>query len=114
MDNNLLSNPYIEKILIELIEAKVKASYCLSGVDAALVTREIAKLMFKANFRDVHISFDRADEEEACERAIRYFEEAGYQRKKIGVFVLYNFEDSFEDVEKRRVLIKNWGVHIIK
>ena len=114
LDNNLLSNPYIENILTELIEAKVKTSYCLSGVDAALVTRKIAKLMFEANFRDVRISFDRIDEEEACERAIRHFEEAGYKRKKIGMFVLYNFEDSFEEVEKRRIIIKNWGVHIIK
>jgi len=114
LDNNLLGNPNIEEILNELIEKRVNSSYCLSGVDAAFVTKNIADLMFKANFRDIRISFDREDEEEACERAIMYFEEAGYQRKKIGVFVIYNFEDSFEDVEKRRIIIRNWGVHIIK
>ena len=114
LDNNLLGNPYIESILKELIEKRVNSSSCLSGVDAAFVTKEIADLMFEANFRDVRISFDRADEEDTCERAIRHFEAAGYQRKKIGVFILYNFEDSFEEIEKRRILIKNWGTHIIK
>jgi hypothetical protein len=114
LDNNLLTNPYIEVILKELIEKKVNSSWCLSGVDAAFVTKEIADLMYEANFRDIRISFDRADEEGACKRAIRYLEEAGYQRKKIGVFILYNFEDSFEEVEKRRLIIKNWGAHIIK
>ena len=114
LDNNLLGNPYIENILKELIKKKVKSSYCLSGVDAAFVTKEIANLMFEANFRDIRISFDRADEEMACEGAIGYLEEAGYQSKEIGVFVLYNFEDLFEEVEKRRILIREWGAHVIK
>ena len=114
LDNNLLSNPFIENILKELIDAKIKTSYCPSGVDAALVTRAIAKLMFEANFRDIRISFDRLDEKKTCEKAIMYLEEAGYQRNKISVFVLYNFEDSFEQVEKRRILINSWGAHIIR
>ncbi len=114
LDNNLLSNPYIKNILTELIEADVKNSYCLSGLDAALVTQKIAKLMFKANFQDVRISFDRADEEKTCERAITYFEEAGYERNKISVFLLYNYEDTFKEVERRRRLIKDWGAHTIK
>jgi len=114
LDNNLLANPHIIYILKELIKARVNTSCCLSGVDAALITKGLANLMFEANFRDVRISFDRADEEGACERALKHFEEAGYQRNEIGVFVLYNFEDFFEEVEKRRILIKNWGAHIIK
>jgi len=114
LDNNLLGNPYIEDILKELIEERINSSYCLSGVDAAFVTKDIAELMFEANFRDIRISFDRADEERPCERAIRYFEGAGYSRNDLGVFVLYNFEDTFDEVEKRRILIKDWGAHIIK
>jgi MoaA/NifB/PqqE/SkfB family radical SAM enzyme len=113
LDNNFLGNPFIKDILNELIEKQVKSAYCLSGVDAAFVTREIAQLMFNANFKEVRISFDRADEQTTCERAIDYLEKAGYQRKEISVFTLYNYDDPFEQVEKRRMLIKNWGVHII-
>ena len=114
LDNNLLANPYFDQISKELINANVNSSYCLSGVDAAFVTKDNANLMFEANFHEIRIAFDKADKENACERALTYFEEAGYSRKDIGVYVLYNFEDPFDEVEKRRILIKDWGAHIIK
>lgn len=113
LDNNLLANPWIENILQELIDAKIRSSYCLSGVEANLVTDKIARLMRQAKFRDVRIAFDRADEEEPCKNAIDIFEKAGYKRKDVAVFILYNFKDSFQEVERRRLLIGKWGSQLI-
>lgn len=113
LDNNLLANPYIKEILNELITNEVESSFCLSGVDASLVTYEIAELMSKANFRKIRLAFDRHDEKETCERAISNLECAGYKRNKIGVFMLYNFNDSFNEVESRRKTVKEWGAKII-
>lgn len=113
LDNNLLANPNIENILQELVTKKVRTTYCLSGVEAKLVTLKIAQLMKKARFQDIRIAFDRADEEEPCKNALKTFEQAGFKRRDISVFMLYNFTDSFETVERRRVLIGRWGSQII-
>lgn len=113
LDNNLLANPHIRDILIELREKKVTSTYCLSGVEARLVTQEIAYLMRKARFKEIRIAFDRADEEKPVRKALGLFEDVGYKRKEIAVFMLYNFTDPFEEVERRRVLVGKWGAQII-
>lgn len=113
LDNNLLGNPYVKNIFQELVDLNVEATYCLSGVDASLITGEIAKLMFKAKFKNIRIAFDRDDEEICCKRAIHLFKQAGYLPSEIGVFMLYNFNDSFDIVEKRRNLVHDWGAKVI-
>lgn len=113
LDNNFLANPYIKDILNELIANGVRQSYCLSGVEANLVTAEIAKLMKAAKFTDIRIAFDREDEREPIAKALSNFIGAGYKAKEISVFMLYNFDDPFEAVESRRRYVGRLGAQII-
>jgi hypothetical protein len=103
----------VKDIFQELVDMNVDETYCLSGLDASLITNEIAKLIFKAKFKKIRIAFDRDDEEISCKRAIHLFKQAGYNPSEIGVFMLYNFNDLFDIVEKRRNLVYDWGAKVI-
>lgn len=116
-DNNLLENPEIEKLLEELIRLREKKiiTKCesQSGFDGRILNDNLAKLLKKANFKDPKIAWDgpyngwkRREEE------ISILERAGYQRKEIAVFMLFNHDLTYDELEKKRALCFKWGVQV--
>jgi hypothetical protein len=116
-DNNLLANPYIENILVEIANAKYNGrpirceSQC--GFDGRLLTPKLAKLIKKARFEYPKIAWDGSYEEcEAVKKQIKYLVDAGYKSKSISVFMLYNWEIDFHEMEKKRIACWKWRVQI--
>lgn len=118
-DNNLLENPNIEDLLNELIrlrnERKITRCESQSGFDGRLLheNENLARLLKEANFKDPKIAWDgpykafkRRGEE------ISILENAGYQRKEIAVFMLFNHDLSYEELEKKRAQCFEWGVQV--
>lgn len=118
-DNNLLANPNIEELLKELIrlkeEKKITKCESQSGFDGRLLheNEDLARLLKKANFKDPKIAWDgpfagckRREEE------ISILERAGYARKEIAVFMLYNHDLSYKELEKKRAKCFEWGVQV--
>lgn len=116
-DNNLLENPHIIELLNELIrlrkEKKITKCESQSGFDGRILNDDLAKLLKEANFKDPKIAWDgpydgwkRRDEE------ISILERAGYNRKEIAVFMLYNHDLSYEELEKKRALCFEWKVQV--
>ena len=119
-DNNLLRNPYIEELLNELIDLRKKKiiTRCesQSGFDGRILRRKphLAKLLKEANFKDPKIAWDgpfRAYKNR--EKEIKVLEDAGYNRKEIAVFMLYNHDDlDYNELEDKRAFCFQHGVQI--
>lgn len=118
-DNNLLANPYIEDILNELIDLKNKKQieWCESqcGFDGEILVEKpyLAKMIKKAGFRYPRIAWDwEFDNYQNIKNQIDVLIEAGYRSKDIFIFVLYNWDINFEDMEKKRIKCWEWRVQI--
>jgi hypothetical protein len=116
-DNNLLANPCIEKILDELANAtyKGKAVYSESqcGIDGRLLTQKLANLLKKARFINPRIAWDHDfRDHKLIEKQINMLVSAGYRRKDIYIFMIYNWDIPFKEMEKKRIKCWEWSVQI--
>lgn len=118
-DNNLLHNPHIEKILDELIklkdERKIGWSESQSGFDGRLLHKnpKLAEKLKKAGFRYPRIAWDWGfDQGGKIEKQIQILKEAGYNSKDLYVFMIYNWDFDFEEMEKKRIKCWEWKVQI--
>jgi hypothetical protein len=116
-DNNLLANPYIGNILEEIAAVRVdgRSVICESqcGIDGRLLTYDIARLLKRAHFLYPRIAWDHSYEQhEQMKTQIDTLVSAGYNPKDIYVFMLYNFELSYEEMDKKRQKCREWGVQI--
>jgi len=109
-DNNLFYNPHIKDILNELIELKKqkKIRWCesQSGFDGRILLKnpELAVLMKKAGFRYPRLAWDWGiDQGSKIEKQIQILQDAGYNYKDIYVFMIYNWDLDFEEMEKKRI-----------
>ncbi|MDR0912805.1 MAG: cobalamin-dependent protein [Methanobrevibacter sp.] len=118
-DNNILQNRYIKNILNELIELKKqrKISYCesQSGFDGRILLKKpfLGKLLKEAGFKNPKIAWDGPiTHKNQIEKQLKILTDAGYKASEISVFVLYNFEIPYEEMEEKRVEAWKWGVQI--
>lgn len=118
-DNNLLMNPYIENIVQELIELKERKQiiWCesQSGFDGRVLLEKprLAKLLKKAGFRSPRIAWDWGYKEYSkIKKQIDILTHAGYPSDEIYVFVLYNWDIPFEEMEMKRIKCLEWKVQI--
>ena len=118
-DNNLLANPHIKNILNEIIELRKirKIRYCesQSGFDGRIIQKkpEFALLLKKAGFRYPKIAWDGPfSGHKNIEKQIDILVNAGFNRKEISVFMVYNSDLNFEEMEKKRVKCWEWSVQI--
>jgi len=116
-DNNLLANPHIRNILEEIARFKHKGRpvYCESqcGFDGRLLTSQIATLIRKANFRNVRIAWDGPYSEFIeTKKQIDMLIDAGYRSRDIFVFMIYNWEIEYGEMEKKRKKCEEWKVQI--
>lgn len=119
-DNNLLANPAIENIFSELafLKHKQKISWCeaQSGIDGRILLKnpELAHLLKEAGFREIRISWDGPlSDAPKIEKQIRLLKKAGYQlHRHIFVFMIYNWEIPFEEMEQKRLKCWEWKVQI--
>lgn len=118
-DNNLLANPHIKNILNELAELKKqnKISWCesQSGLDGRILIKKpyLANMLKKAGFRYPRIAWDAGYKEYTkIEKQLNILKNAGYNSKDLYVFVLYNWDINFEEMQKKRIKCWQWGVQI--
>ena len=118
-DNNLLANPYIEDILNELIELRKerKISYVesQSGFDGRILKKKpyLAKLLFDAGFKSPKIAWDHSVKQAPLiEEQIKILEDGGFKAKDISVFMIYNFDIPYNEMEEKRVKCWDWNVQI--
>jgi hypothetical protein len=118
-DNNFLANEHIENILNELIELKKKKKilWCesQSGFDGRLLKEKpyLGKMIKKAGFRYPRIAWDwDYNQYKEIKEQIDILISGGYRSRDIFVFMLYNWDIPFEEMEKKRVKCWEWKVQI--
>ena len=118
-DNNLLANVYIENILEELIELKKerKITYVesQSGFDGRILRKKphLAKMLKDAGFKNPKIAWDYGIKQAPkIKEQIDLLVDAGFTYKEISVFMIYNYEIPYEEMEEKRVRCADWGVQI--
>ncbi|MCD6171764.1 MAG: cobalamin-dependent protein, partial [Thermoplasmata archaeon] len=118
-DNNFLMNPYIEDILNELIDLKKKRKIewveSQSGFDGRVLIKKpyLAKMIKEAGFRFPRIAWDwEYKQYPLIKKQIDLLKSAGYSSKEIFVFMLYNWNISFEEMERKRIKCWEWKVQI--
>lgn len=118
-DNNLLMNPHIDNILDELIDLKkdrqISWSESQSGFDGRLLLENphLAHKIKKAGFRYPRIAWDwKYEDKNNIKQQIDILHEAGYQYKQIFIFIIYNWDIPYEEVEKKRIECFEWNVQI--
>ncbi len=118
-DDNLLGNPHISRILNELIFLKthgqIKRCEAQCGFDGKILQKKpyLAKKLKKAGFVYPKIAWDRGyDEYPEIKEQIDLLLEAKFPKREISIFMLYNFEIPFEEMEKKRKKCWEWKIQI--
>jgi len=118
-DNNFLMNPYVENILEELCQLrkdrKIEWVEAQSGFDGRVLVQKpyLAHLLKQAGFRYPRIAWDgKFEEHEYVREQIEVLQRAGYSSKDISVFMLYNWDIPFEEMELKRIKCFEWKVQI--
>jgi len=112
-------NPYVEDILRELIDLrkdkKIKWVESQSGFDGRILLEKpyLAEMIKDAGFRYPRIAWDwKYEEYSNIKKQIDILINAGYPPKTISIFVLYNWDIPFEEMERKRIKCWEWNVQI--
>jgi len=108
-DNNILASPYWKDIFDELRELDLEVDFN-QGLDARLMTEEVAKELKNLRMRTIRLAYDSAAIRPVLKQAIAHLNEAGIRGREIVVYCLYNYFDSPDDFFKRLRDIADWGV----
>lgn len=123
-DNNFLAardNPTrVTKLLNELIILKKsrQIGWCesQSGFDGRILLKipQYAKMLKQAGFRNIRIAWDSEfSEKDNIKKQIDVLtKKGGYKSKDIFVFMIYNWEINFEEMEKKRKQCWRWKIQI--
>ena len=118
-DNNFLANPNVENILEELITLKKDGNilWCesQSGFDGRVLMEKpyLSKLLKQANFRDPKIAWDWGyNVFKEVQEQINILVKGGYNSRDISLFMLYNWDLPFEEMEQKRIKCWRWKVQI--
>jgi len=118
-DDNFLANPNVGNILGELIELKKNKEiiWCesQSGFDGRKLEEDhrLGNMIKNAGFRYPRIAWDGLyDEYKTIKGQIDILIDGGYTPKDIFVFMLYNWDIGFREMEKKRLKCWNWKVQI--
>lgn len=118
-DNNILKSPYIERLLDELIElkkeGKIRRCEAQSGFDGRILVKNpaLANKLHKAGFRNPRIAWDwEYSEKDKIRDQVDILIGGGYNAKQIFIFMIYNWEIPFDEMESKRKKCFEWEVQI--
>lgn len=118
-DNNFLANTNVKSILEDLSNLKINSKMVIcesqSGFDGRLLEKnqELAKLLKKARFQNIRIAWDNSFSDYlSIKEQITFLTSAGYKMKDIAVFMVYNFDISYEEMIRKLNYCKKLGVQI--
>ncbi|MEM3264719.1 MAG: hypothetical protein QXH07_02065 [Thermoplasmata archaeon] len=91
-DNNFLASPYATSMLKELRDHKITPDFN-QGLDARLMNEETAGLLADLKPKNIHFSYDWIGEKKDVKKTIDLLANAGYQKRHIIFYMIYNFYD---------------------
>ncbi|MHB8559992.1 MAG: radical SAM protein [Thermoplasmataceae archaeon] len=117
-DNNFLASPYAKSMLKELSDHGIEADFN-QGLDARLMDEETAGLLADVKSKTIHMAYDWPWEGPYIQKAINLLGDAGYKKKNLIFYMLYNFwdeghkkGDTPEDFLLRLKNLMKWGASV--
>lgn len=107
-DNNILASPSWGSVVAEAIQLGIAVDYN-QGLDAKLVTPEIAETVSKLKMPCVRFAYDFKAKSKYVKNAIELLTSKGIRGREIFVYVLYNFNDTPDDFFERVRDVLTWG-----
>lgn len=117
MDMNLLSKPEAFQIIRELgkrrVDKRVVHYELVCGIDYRFLTKEIANALYESRFKNIRLAWDFGfGDQYKIKDAIDLLKDAGYKPKMIMIFMVCNWQISYEDCCQKAYLCAIWNVKI--
>ena len=108
-DPNLIACKEWKSLLQQLIDSKAYIDIT-QGVDARILTEEKAELLSKLRIKNIHFAWDRYEDRDMILPKFKMFKEiSGWSYQKMTVFVLTNFDTTFEQDLERVYILREMG-----
>lgn len=108
-DPNILACKQWKDLLQQLIDSKAWVDIN-QGLDIRLMTQEKAEMLKQIKVANYHFAWDRYEDKEKVLPKFKMFKEiTGIDNRKLGVFVLCNFDTTFEQDIERIYTLRDLG-----
>lgn len=108
-DPNILACPEHIELLEQLAESGAKVDFN-QGLDIRLITEKNLDVIKRIKLKSVHFAFDRWQDKNIIEPRLRKFKVAtGFDRHKVSVYILINFDTTIEQDLYRIQLCRELG-----
>lgn len=108
-DPNILACRKWEELLGQLIESRAWVDIN-QGLDIRLMTKKKAEMLKQIKLKNLHFAWDRYEDKRIIVKKFKMFKEiTGIDYRKIGVFVLCNFDTTFEQDLERIYTLRDLG-----
>ena len=108
-DPNILACRHWKDLLQQLIDSKAWVDIN-QGLDILLMTPQKAEMIKQIKIKNLHLAWDRYEEKEKILPKFKMFKEiTGIDYRKLGVFVLCNFDTTLEQDLERIYLLRDLG-----
>jgi hypothetical protein len=115
LDNNFLASPLCKEKLHTFIDNNHKVCFN-QGLDIRLVTKELAELLAKVDYRDdqfkvkrLYFAWDKPEIEQSVLNGIKLLSEAGIKPQHLMFYVIVGFDTTFEQDMYRVMKLKELG-----
>ena len=108
-DPNILACKDWKELLQQLIDSKACVDFN-QGLDILLMTEEKAKMLKQIKLKNVHLAWDRYQDKDIIVPKFKMFKEiTQIDYRKLGVFVLCNFDTTIEQDLERIYTLRDLG-----
>ena len=109
LDPNTIACTGWKDILQQLIDSGAWVDFS-QGVDIRLMTEEKAEMIKRIKIKSIHFAWDRYEDKEKIVPKFKAFREiTGWDRGKMAVYVLTNFDTTFEQDLERIYRLRDMG-----
>ncbi len=109
LDPNMFACEKWRELSIQLIESDAWVDFS-QGCDIRMMNQEKAEYIKRMKIKRIHFAWDRYGDKEAVINKIKEFRKiTSWERKKIGVYVLCNFDTTFEQDLERVYTLRELG-----
>ena len=109
LDPNTIACPDWRDILQQLIDSGAYVDFS-QGVDIRLMTKEKAEMIKRVKIKNIHFAWDRYEDKDKIVPKFKMFSElTGWDRRKMTVYVLTNFDSTIEQDLERIYTLRELG-----
>ena len=109
LDPNTIACPDWKDILQQLIDSGAWVDFS-QGVDIRLMTEEKAEMIKRIKIKNIHFAWDRYEDKDKIVPKFKMFSElTGWDRRKMAVYVLTNFDTTIEQDLERIYTLRELG-----